>query len=154
MCCAVCMDVQELEGEHEYEEFDENVKHQQQPSSNSIPKTDASADYDPVYEPQSLKYQNTQGNAHPLPDNYESPDGGYFLLENATTPAETSKFLASPDTTNLNPLVPQAYEVPSSRNPISSTSTDHSYDFPFSLGGTGANNNYETPFDADYTQMS
>jgi len=142
--------------DHEYEEFDENAKRHQPSSSNSVPNTATSAYYDPVYEPESSKYQNVQGNTHQLPANYEDPEGqngGYFLLENATTP-EAPKFLASPNASDLNPSTPQAYEVPSPRKPISSTSTDRSYDFPFSLGGTGANNNYETPFDADYTQMS
>ena len=101
--------------------------------------------------------------------NYEaplSPDEGYFLLENITTPVASSEFLKipgaspgfsksqSPSSTNYPATIPEDYEVPSPSKPKSATSNDHEYDFPFSLSNSATDNNYETPFDAEDASKS
>ena len=109
------------------------------------PKRTRSAEYDPVYEPK-LSHQLSNGEANN--ENYEtplSPDDGYFLLENATTPEIHSRYLTESKAT------PAAYEIPSPRNPKSATSSNHGYDFPFPLDEPENDTNYETPHDADDT---
>jgi len=87
-----------------------------------------------------------------ISDNYEtplSPDEGYFLLENATTPEVHSKHLTESLLTESR-TAPSPYEVPSPRVPESAASnTDHGYAFPFQLDMSTNDSNYETPLDAD-----